>query len=176
MSTPTAPNPAIAKLLKLLADQPTALHSSTAPASSPHTAPSSHLPPPSTIPSVSTDPSTSTITLTTGPRITGHGNRYALPPSYQAAHLADATRLTAILLAAIQRLNCGVAERNAQLAARSPGPKTGEQGPTPFLRVNVVVNSGVTIVGDGNVVGVEGRKRKRGGEEEGRRVRVCGES
>lgn len=127
------------------------------------------------------DPSTSTITFNTGPRITGSGNRYLLPtipnasteptPS-SAATLAETTRLVAIFLAAIQRLNCGIAERNAQLQAQYPDLYCGEKGGkgpelTPFLKVNVIVNSGVTVVGDGNVVGLAqgaGRKRKRGGE------------
>ncbi|TKX23941.1 hypothetical protein C1H76_3879 [Elsinoe australis] len=127
------------------------------------------------------DPSTSTITFNTGPRITGSGNRYLLPTtpnasteptSSSAATLAETTRLVAIFLAAIQRLNCGVAERNAQLQAQYPDLCGGEKAGkglelTPFLKVNVVVNSGVTILGDGNVVGLAqgaGRKRKRGGE------------
>ncbi|PSK37485.1 Proline/serine-rich protein [Elsinoe australis] len=131
--------------------------------------------------SIEIDPSTSMITFNTGPCITGSGNRYLLPttpnafteptPS-SAATLAETTRLVAIFLAAIQRLNCGVAERNAQLQAQYPDLYRGEKGGrglelTPFLKVNVVVNSGVTVVGDGNVVGLAqgaGRKRKRGGE------------
>ncbi|KAF4549519.1 Hypothetical protein D9617_21g097400 [Elsinoe fawcettii] len=120
---------------------------------------------PSTASAPSEIPSASASSPSTSPTIPHN-------PSASSTGIPDATTQAAIFLAAIQRLNCNVAERNASLA-REAGEK-GLTQPAPFLKVNVVINSGVTIVGNGNVVGFEGQVKKveRKGEGKGKRKRA----
>ena len=99
------------------------------------------------------DPSPVTITLHANTNVQGTGNLIASPA------LADATRFSALLLAAVQSLNA-----KAEAAALANGG-----GPRPILNVQIVLDCGITIHGDGNVVGhraapaqpaVAGPKRK----------------
>ncbi|KAF4547045.1 Hypothetical protein D9617_65g035140 [Elsinoe fawcettii] len=90
--------------------------------------------------------------------------------------LGNATRQAAILLAAVQRLNCNTTERNTSLE-RPAGAQDVSQR-TPYLRVDVIVNTGITIVGNDNVIGLDtprggeiaetrAKKRKRKADNEG---------
>ncbi|THX09176.1 hypothetical protein D6D13_06301 [Aureobasidium pullulans] len=81
------------------------------------------------------DPSPITLVLNTDTQVQGIGNMIATPP------LADATRLSALLLAAVQSLNA------AKTAATKPGSQT------PVLQVNLTINCGITVTGNNNVVG-----------------------
>ncbi|THX94071.1 hypothetical protein D6C98_08258 [Aureobasidium pullulans] len=81
------------------------------------------------------DPSPITLVLNTDTQVHGTGNMIATPP------LADATRLSALLLAAVQSLSA------AKTAATKPGSKT------PILQVNLTINCGITVTGNNNVVG-----------------------
>ncbi|THX26746.1 hypothetical protein D6D12_05997 [Aureobasidium pullulans] len=81
------------------------------------------------------DPSPITLVLNTSSQVHGTGNMIATPP------LADATRLSALLLAAVQSLSA------AKTAATKPGSKT------PILQVNLTINCGITVTGNNNVVG-----------------------
>ncbi|THY19305.1 hypothetical protein D6D00_07764 [Aureobasidium pullulans] len=81
------------------------------------------------------DPSPITLVLNTDTQVQGIGNMIAAQP------LADATRLSALLLAAVQSLNA------AKTAATKPGSQT------PVLQVNLTINCGITVTGNNNVVG-----------------------
>lgn len=81
------------------------------------------------------DPSPVTLILNADTKVDGTGNMIATPP------LADATRLSTLLLAAVQSLN----------VARTSATESGS--PTPMLQVNLTINCGITVVGDKNVVG-----------------------
>ncbi|KAI4715964.1 hypothetical protein E4T48_07841 [Aureobasidium sp. EXF-10727] len=81
------------------------------------------------------DPSPVTLILNADTKVHGTGNMIAAPP------LADATRLSALLLAAVQSLN----------AAKTSAPETGSA--PPVLQVNLTINCGITVTGDKNVIG-----------------------
>ncbi|KAI5206578.1 hypothetical protein AUEXF2481DRAFT_8635 [Aureobasidium subglaciale EXF-2481] len=81
------------------------------------------------------DPSPITLVLNTDTKVQGTGNMIASPP------LADATRLSALLLAAVQSLN----------AAKTSA--TQSDSPTPTLHVNLTINCGITVIGDRNIIG-----------------------
>lgn len=81
------------------------------------------------------DPSPVTLILNADTKVHGTGNMIATPP------LADATRLSTLLLAAVQSLN----------AAKTSATESGL--PTPTLEVNLTINCGITVVGDKNVIG-----------------------
>ncbi|KAK6005218.1 hypothetical protein QM012_007997 [Aureobasidium pullulans] len=81
------------------------------------------------------DPFPVTLILNADTNIRGTGNMIATPP------LADATRLSALLLAAVQSLN----------AAKESATESGS--PTPVLQVNLTINCGITVIGDKNVIG-----------------------
>ncbi|KAI5205343.1 hypothetical protein E4T39_03015 [Aureobasidium subglaciale] len=85
------------------------------------------------------DPSPITLVLNTDTKVQGAGNMIASPP------LADATRLSALLLAAVQSLN----------AAKPSAAQSGS--PTPTLQVNLTINCGITVIGDRNVIGYKTR-------------------
>ncbi|KAH0300848.1 hypothetical protein KCU71_g11760, partial [Aureobasidium melanogenum] len=55
--------------------------------------------------------------------------------------LADATRLSTLLLAAVQSLN----------AAKTSASESGSR--TPVLQVSLTINCGITVIGDKNVIG-----------------------
>jgi hypothetical protein len=95
------------------------------------------------------DPSPVTLVLNADTKVHGTGNMIATPP------LADATRLSAFLLAAVQSLN----------AAKTSAAESGST--TPTLQVNLTINCGITVIGDKNVIGYKtqgalptGSKRK----------------
>jgi hypothetical protein len=81
------------------------------------------------------DPSPVTLVLNADTKVHGTGNMIATPP------LADATRLSALLLAAVQSLN----------AAKTSGAESGST--IPMLQVNLTINCGITVIGDKNVIG-----------------------
>ncbi|KAH0371141.1 hypothetical protein KCU65_g2107, partial [Aureobasidium melanogenum] len=81
------------------------------------------------------DPSPVTLILNADTKVQGTGNMIATPP------LADATRLSTLLLAAVQSLN----------AAKTSATESGL--PSPTLQVNLTINCGITVVGDKNVIG-----------------------
>ncbi|KAI4842023.1 hypothetical protein E4T44_07557 [Aureobasidium sp. EXF-8845] len=81
------------------------------------------------------DPSPVTLVLNADTKVHGTGNMIATPP------LADATRLSALLLAAVQSLN----------AANTSATASGSS--TPVLQVNLTINCGITVIGDKNVIG-----------------------
>jgi hypothetical protein len=81
------------------------------------------------------DPSPIALILNADTKVHGTGNIIATLP------LADATRLSALLLAAVQSLN----------AARTNATESGSS--TPVLQVNLTINCGVTVIGDKNVIG-----------------------
>ncbi|KEQ58521.1 uncharacterized protein M437DRAFT_59126 [Aureobasidium melanogenum CBS 110374] len=81
------------------------------------------------------DPSPVTLILNADTKVQGTGNMIATPP------LADAARLSTLLLAAVQSLN----------AAKTSASESGS--PTPVLQVNLTINCGITVVGDKNVIG-----------------------
>ncbi|KAG9826291.1 hypothetical protein KCU98_g16697, partial [Aureobasidium melanogenum] len=81
------------------------------------------------------DPSPVTLILNADTKVHGTGNMVATPP------LADATRLSTLLLAAVQSLN----------AAKTSASESGS--PTPVLQVNLTINCGITVIGDKNVIG-----------------------
>ena len=81
------------------------------------------------------DPSPISLTFKAGTQIEGTGNMIATPP------LADATRLSTLLLAAVQRLN----------TVKTEATETGSQ--PPVLHVNLTINCGITVNGDRNVIG-----------------------
>jgi hypothetical protein len=83
------------------------------------------------------DPSPVTLVLNADTKVHGTGNMIATPP------LADATRLSALLLAAVQSLNA------AKIIATECG------SPTPVLQVNLTINCGITVIGDKNVIGYQ---------------------
>lgn len=85
------------------------------------------------------DPSPVTLTLNAGTTVHGTGNLVATPA------LSDATRFSALLLAAVQKLNA-IAE-----AAATGGE--GDAKSRPILQVQLVVNCGIMVTGDRNVVG-----------------------
>ncbi|KAL1306644.1 hypothetical protein AAFC00_005320 [Neodothiora populina] len=109
------------------------------------------------------DPSPITLTLNAETNVQGQGNLIASPA------LADATRFSALLLAAIQSLNAKAeAERqmlinatqndSADSSAAGDGVTAGKaetnvKGFRPVLNVNLVINCGISVVGDKNVVG-----------------------
>ena len=81
------------------------------------------------------DPSPISLTLNAGTQVEGAGNMIATPP------LADATRLSTLLLAAVQRLN----------SVKTEATETGSH--PPVLHVNLTINCGITVNGDRNVIG-----------------------
>ncbi|KAG9574421.1 hypothetical protein KCU77_g13998, partial [Aureobasidium melanogenum] len=81
------------------------------------------------------DPSPVTLIHNADTKVHGTGNMIATPP------LADATRLSTLLLAAVQSLN----------AAKTSASESGSR--TPVLQVNLTINCGITVVGDKNVIG-----------------------
>jgi len=81
------------------------------------------------------DPSPVTLVLNADTKVHGTGNMIATTP------LSDATRLSALLLAAVQSLN----------GAKTSAIESGSA--TPILQVNLTINCGVTVIGDKNVVG-----------------------
>lgn len=91
------------------------------------------------------DPSPITLTLNARTDVQGEGNLIAAPA------LADATRFSALLLAAVQSLNAK-AEAEAQLVSATATAGEGIKV-RPVLNVNIVLDCGVTIRGDRNVVG-----------------------
>ncbi|GAB7350848.1 hypothetical protein MBLNU459_g1379t1 [Dothideomycetes sp. NU459] len=112
------------------------------------------------------DPAPVTLTLNASTHVQGSGNLVTTPA------LSDATRFCALLLAAVQKLNAaaetGVAASSplpspSPLTALSPlsaattaGGAEAGQGSNrvrPTLRVQLVVNCGVTVTGDRNVIG-----------------------
>lgn len=90
------------------------------------------------------DPSPVTLTLNATTSIQGEGNLVAAGPA-----LADATRFSALLLAAVQSLNAK-AEAEARLAS---GEEQGGKRVRPVLNVQLVLNCGIEIHGDKNVIG-----------------------
>lgn len=83
----------------------------------------------------SEDPAPITLSLNADTQVHGAGNMIATPP------LADATRLSTLLLTAVQSLNA--AETDA----------TDFTSRTPVLHVNLTINCGITVHGDRNVIG-----------------------
>jgi hypothetical protein len=81
------------------------------------------------------DPSPVTLILNADTKVHGTGNMIATPP------LADASRLSALLLAAVQSLN----------AAKTNAIESGSS--TSVLQVNLTINCGITVIGDKNVIG-----------------------
>ncbi|KAI7483861.1 hypothetical protein KC351_g4860 [Hortaea werneckii] len=91
-----------------------------------------------------TPPSPLKLTLNAAHNIQGCNNLVPTSPS----PLADATRFTTLLLAAVQQLNAAASEPLASISSRrSPASKRGP------LTVDLTINCGITIVGDRNVVG-----------------------
>ena len=90
----------------------------------------------------SSSPSPLKLTINAAHSIQGSNNLVPTTPS----PLADATRFSTILLAAAQQLN------NATGAASSSRKRA--------LKVDLTINCGVTVVGDRNVVGPMGLKRR----------------
>lgn len=82
------------------------------------------------------------LTLNAAHNIQGFNNLVPTSPS----PLADATRFTTLLLAAVKQLN------SASGLASSPGRFPASKR-SPLLNVDLTINCGVTIVGDRNVVG-----------------------
>jgi hypothetical protein len=98
------------------------------------------------------DPSPVTLTINAGSHINGSGNMIAAPP------LADSTRLSTLLLAAIQSLNHARSSDTSQSFS--------------ILHVDLTINCGITVNGDGNVIGYKTQgvlphplKRKSVGDE-----------
>jgi hypothetical protein len=83
------------------------------------------------------DPSPVTLVLNADTKVHGTGNMIATPP------LADATRLSALLLAAVQSLN----------AAKTNAIEFEFGSSSPVLQVNLTINCGITVIGDKNVIG-----------------------
>ncbi|KAK5123079.1 hypothetical protein LTR85_003275 [Meristemomyces frigidus] len=73
------------------------------------------------------------------------GNNNLVPTSPTA--LADATKLSTILLAAVKQLN-------------SAADNGGESKPRRAVKVDLTVNCGITVIGDRNVIGNVGLKPK----------------
>ncbi|KAI7277606.1 hypothetical protein KC345_g6533 [Hortaea werneckii] len=94
-----------------------------------------------------TPPSPLKLTLNAAHNIQGSNNLVPTSPS----PLADTTRITTLLLAAIQQLNAAASEplspSTFSSSTRSPASKRAP------LTVDLTINCGVTIVGDRNVVG-----------------------
>ena len=109
------------------------------------------------------DPSPVTLTLNTGPTITGSNNII----STLSSPLADATRFSALLLAAVQSLNAKAEEAAAvsvTSAAAASATEEGSAHPSRKralrpLQVNLIINAGITVNGDRNVVGNAGIRR-----------------
>lgn len=109
------------------------------------------------------DPSPITLTLNAGTFIKGNNNVV----SASNLVLADATRFSALLSAAVQQLSTKIEE---EAVLFGEGRRSG-------ISVNLVINAGVTIMGDGNVIGVAteraagstagGNARKRTRTEDG---------
>ncbi|KAI7083929.1 hypothetical protein KC356_g7147 [Hortaea werneckii] len=97
-----------------------------------------HYPPPSPL----------KLTLNAAHNIQGSNNLVPTSPS----PLADATRFSTLLLAAVKQLNSVAASEPltppSSSSRRSPASKRGAP-----LTVDLTINCGVTIVGDRNVVG-----------------------
>lgn len=81
------------------------------------------------------DPSPINLILNADTKVHGTGNMIATSP------LSDATRLSALLLAAVQSLN----------ASKTSTTESGSS--TPMLQVNLTINCGITVIGDKNVIG-----------------------
>lgn len=112
------------------------------------------------------DPSPVTVTLDATTSVQGQNNLVAT-----GAALADATRFSALLLAAVQSLNAR-AEEEARLAALAPpassaaGAGATPRAIRPILRVNLVLNCGINVVGDKNVVGYRPAAKAGQGQEQ----------
>ena len=103
------------------------------------------------------DPEATTLTLNAGTTITGHDNII----STLSSPLADATRFSALLLAAVQKLNAKAEEEAAMSSAGRPRPS---------IKLNLIINAGLVVHGDRNVVGnVPVRRIATDGGKEGRR-------
>ena len=85
------------------------------------------------------DPSQETITLNVGTIVRGSNNIVSA-----SSPLADATRLSTLLLATVHKLNARAEEEHLR--------KEPDQTRTA-LQVNIVINAGITIIGKRNVVG-----------------------
>ncbi|RMY57187.1 hypothetical protein D0865_03251 [Hortaea werneckii] len=85
------------------------------------------------------------LTLNAAHNIQGSNNLVPTSPS----PLADATRFTTLLLAAVKQLNSAASDPLSSSASRIfPAAKRA-----PPLNVDLTINCGITIVGDRNVVG-----------------------
>ncbi|GAB1739405.1 hypothetical protein NU219Hw_g4365t1 [Hortaea werneckii] len=84
------------------------------------------------------------LTLNAAHNIQGCNNLVPTSPS----PLADATRFTTLLLAAVKQLNSASELASSSASRRFPASKRA-----PPLTVDLTINCGVTIVGDRNVVG-----------------------
>lgn len=101
------------------------------------------------------DPSPVSVTLNAATSIRGMGNLIATPA------LNDATRFSALLLAAVQSLNAKAeAEANPNAAVLT----TGDPGKVrPLLKVKLVLNCGIVVNGDRNVIGYRASPSGAGG-------------
>lgn len=104
---------------------------------------------------IENDPSPVTVTLNAATSIRGMGNLIATPA------LSDATRFSALLLAAVQNLNAKAeAEANLNVASLT----TGDTGKVrPLLKVRLVLNCGIVVNGDRNVIGYRASPSGAGG-------------
>ncbi|KAI7229994.1 hypothetical protein KC330_g7179 [Hortaea werneckii] len=84
------------------------------------------------------------LTLNAAHNIQGSNNLVPTSPS----PLADATRFTTLLLAAVKQLNSAASEPIPPSRIFSAAAKR-----VPLLNVDLTINCGITIVGDRNVVG-----------------------
>ncbi|RMY66614.1 hypothetical protein D0863_08320 [Hortaea werneckii] len=99
-----------------------------------------------------TPPSPLKLTLNAAHNIQGCNNLVPTSPS----PLADATRFSTLLLAAVQQLNAAAAAAAASEPPSHPFPSSSRRSPASKrapLSVDLTINCGVTIVGDRNVVG-----------------------
>lgn len=112
------------------------------------------------------DPSPVTLTLNANTTICGTNN--IVPQT--SSPLADATRFSALLLHAINKLNAAATEVSGT-ASNSSGVSSGVAGVSggddttrrpAVLHVNLTINAGLTVLGHGNVVGNLDSKRAAG--------------
>ncbi|KAK3672666.1 hypothetical protein LTR78_007478 [Recurvomyces mirabilis] len=89
-------------------------------------------------------PSPVKLTINAAHRIQGSNNLVPTSPT----PLADATKFSAVLLAAMQQLNAAAAAETSTGTARRA------------LKVDLTINCGITVIGDRNVVGNVGLKAK----------------
>lgn len=93
-------------------------------------------------------PSSSPLKLTINAAHSIQGNNNLVPTS--PTPLADATKFSTILLAAVKQLNC--------IADIAGGSRRARR----TVKVDLTINCGVTVIGDRNVVGNVGLKPKVG--------------